>query len=149
MAIFSAVQRLPLPPSPVSSSAFATTVVINPHPSRWLLGYWWGSHGLALVSILFSGLPFPLRAILLAVLATGAWWRRPGLPGRVIAHRDGRWTVPDYGVVGQPPGRGSVRSPYVVRVCLADEAGRRHVVWLARDSMNPDQWRRLQVLLGV
>ena len=72
-----------------------------------------------------------------------------GAGGPVIVHRDGHWTLPRLGIVKQQPLPASLLSPVLVRVVLTDRDGQSQVLWLARDSMSPDQWRRLTVLLSL
>lgn len=147
MRTFSVVQPPPTPDWPNSSSSFATTVVVEAGTSLALLGYWWGGHGLALLSVLLQSWPMAVRLLALAGLASHAWLARPRAPRRVVVGRDGLWTVPEWGVVAQPPRRGSVRTPWIIRVHLAGPPPR--TLWLARDSMPRKQWRRLQVLLNA
>ena len=110
------------------------------------MGYWWGAHGLALFSLLVSGLAPAMTAPLAAVLVGHGALRRPRLPGQIVVHRDRLWSLPGQGLVKQPARPASLLSPFLVRVVLVDLQGKPHVLWLARDSMSPDQWRRLQVI---
>ena len=112
-----------------------------------LLAYWWGGHGLALVSVLLLGLPVAAEVVIGMALGSRCWLARPRLPRRVVVGSDGLWSVPEWGLVAQPAGRGSVRTPWIVRVYLAGPP--RRTLWLARDSMPGEQWRRLQVLLNA
>ena len=114
-----------------------------------MTGYWWGAHGLSLVSLLVSGLSLAICGPAAALLVGHGVLCRPRLPGRVIVHRDGHWTLPRQGIVKQQALPSSLLSPVLVRVVLADRDGKSQVLWLARDSMSPDQWRRLTVLLSL
>jgi hypothetical protein len=112
-----------------------------------MLGYWWGGHGLGLLSVLVLRWPVVAQLIVLGTLAGHAWLARPRAPRRVLVGRDGLWTVPEWGIVAQPARRGSVRTSWIIRVHLSGPP--RRILWLARDGMPREQWRRLQVLLNA
>ncbi len=110
-------------------------------------GSWFAAHGLALVSLLLSGLPGPLVLILGLSLAMRAWLCVPQTAPGLVLQRDGRWSVPAWGVAARQPGPGSLATPWLIRVVVSAAAGRRTVL-LARDSVTAEQWRAIQVLLG-
>ena len=83
----------------------------------------------------------------LALAGLHGWLRAPHPMPRVVVQAGGLWTVPAWGLRDAQPGRGSVRTPWVVRVVLTGPAGR-HTLVLARDGLTAAEWRLLQALLG-
>ena len=146
MRIFLAVPSRPSQSLRNSSSAFATTVVVEPHPSVLVLAFWALGHALSIISLLWAGPP-PFSVLIAAALGAHGWLRLPQPPPAAVIEIGACWTVPDWGVVAALPGSGSFSSPWLIRVMLA-AGGRRRAWVLTRDGVRPDQWRRLRALLA-
>ncbi len=104
-------------------------------------------HGLAAVSVMLSGLAWPLKAASVGALVAHAAMRRPRAPMAICRNTDGTWSLPALGLDGLALRPGTQAGPFWVRLSLG-RAGRPAVtVVLVADQLDREAWRRLQAEL--
>ncbi len=136
------------------SSISPTALAVEPRPSRWLTLLQLAAALLALIAIARSGVAWPLRGALAAVLIWMVWssLRRQGrfggrAPCRRLSWRDGRWLW--VGADGRSTAlrlRRAVVWRHLVVMHFAGPGGPRSLCLLP-DSLDADALRRLRLCL--
>ena len=133
----------------MSSHGYATPLVFEPRPSRFLVTLWSGAWIVAAVAILLLSPAWVLALLPAASLSAWLEWRRIKSASRLEWCADGSWRV------ATPRGErtlqlapGTFCTPWlVVLVCRSGVFGVRRVV--ARDALDPVTWRRLRARLRI
>lgn len=131
----------------MSSHGYATPLVFELRPSRFLVTLWCGAWTVALIAILQLPTLWPPALSVLAVPMVWLEWRRLRCSSRLEWHADGTWRVMT------PRGARTLQlapatfcTPWlVVLVFRSGVFGVRRVI--ARDALDPVTWRRLRVRL--
>ncbi len=143
----------------MSSPRYATPLVLEPRPSRWLLSLMLFTHGGAMAVLLALGeMPWPVRLLLVMAVIAGLWfalgglgWRRsPACVRRLVWQTENHWRVElcSGETVAARLRPSSFLHPWLVVLSLRVE-GRwlpRSLV-LARDSLDATTFRQLRVRL--
>ena len=143
----------------MSSRKYATPLILEPHPSRWLLFLMLFAHGGAIVVLLaLDEWPWPLQLSLVVMVLTSLWfvlgrqgWRKmPGQIRRLVWSTDNDWqlVLRNGKTLHAELRPSSFLHPWLVVLSLRVE-GRRlpQSLALARDSLDETTFRRLRVRL--
>ncbi len=145
--------------SPRSSSGYATPLVLEPRPSRWLLGPVFAGHAAIMLLLPFTTLPTGLWLLAEGLVGWSLWridrcHRRQDCDHSVIRLE---WRRGNSWLVGQADGTtwmaelgpGTLLTPYLVGLDLRLDTGRRIDVILPPDALPADAFRRLKVRLRI
>lgn len=146
---------------PMSSTRYATPLVLEPRPSRWLISLSVFFHmGTLPLIVLFAEWPWPLRVMLMSVVLLSLWlmlgklaWRRsPGYIQRAMWQTGKDWRLMrcDGRTLTAELQPSSFLHPWLVVLNLRVEGRRLPIsLVLARDSLDAASFRQLRVRLTV
>jgi len=125
---------------------------LAPKPSRALAVFLWAAHALSLLAAWLNPLPVGLRLILSVCVLFSLWAALRRSRGGITGLRlqpDGSWILHegDAEVEASLLGR-SLSTPWFVLLHFRTET-RRPALLVCRDSLDPDAFRRLRVVLQV
>ena len=145
----------------MSSPKYATPLVLEPRPSRWLLSLMLFAHGGAIAVLLaLDEWPWPVRLLLVVAVLVSlwftlgrlGWWQSPTRIRRLIWQTENEWRLElcDGEILTARLRPSSFMHPWLVVLNLRVEGQRlpRSLV-LARDSLDAMTFRQLRVRLTI
>lgn len=132
-----------------SSHGFATSLVIDPAPSRLLAVGWAAGIAAAGAALTLLAATWILPALALLIGGSLLEWRRLRTLGRLEWRKDGTWRLATArGRCHAQLQAGSFSTPWVVVLVLTTERGTvRHL--LVCDAVDEHTWRHLRVRLQL
>ena len=143
----------------MSSPKYATPLILEPRPSRWLLSLMLFAHGGAIAVLLaLQAWPWPLRLFLVMAVLAGlcftlgrlGWRRSPTCIRRLIWQTENQWRLERCNgeILATRLQPSSFMHPWLVVLNLRVEGRRLPCsLVLARDSLDAATFRRLRVRL--
>ena len=135
--------NLPIPTSKISWSASGRLARVRPRPSRRLLAWWSGVHGLAALGLALSAVDPLWRILALGVLLIHAHWRFPRPIPDLLRSPAGDWAVPALDRAGLRLAEESRDGGWWLELVLTDDRG--SLIWLLiEDQLESDVWLALR-----